>query len=203
MLAGEPHTYLNHPGSAAQQRDAAVRRLARTSVRRSTLRSIILAGRSLVAVVGSLTVLPTAALAQMLFGRARASSPAQCSRSHRSYLHSRYLKEDVYLAFGSWSRYGRWRAGSRDAGAAHRRRRVAPLGRLALGSAGLALGRSTSGSSPSCSRSRSGGARAAPPGGAPPRRRWPRSSAPGPGRRRSSSPPWRGDAAAFTSSAGR
>ncbi len=74
--------------------------------------SIILAGRALVALVGSLTVFPTAALARTLFGRAAGLfAGAVLAFSPLHTLHSRYMKEDVYLTFWVVVGCGRWRDG--------------------------------------------------------------------------------------------
>lgn len=100
ILAGEPHTYLNHPGlllNSVALVCAALRRLGLPL----DGESIILAGRILVAFVGGLTVLPTAALARTLFDRgAGLFAAAALAFSPIHTVHSRYLKEDVYLTFG-------------------------------------------------------------------------------------------------------
>ena len=99
ILAGEPHTYLNHPGmliNSVALLCAALRALGYGL----DLPAIVLAGRNLVALVGTMTVLPTAGLARVLFGRgAGLFAGAAIAFSPLHTIHSRYMKEDVYLTF--------------------------------------------------------------------------------------------------------
>jgi hypothetical protein len=139
VLRGEPHTYLNHPGlllNSVAVVCAALRRLGATL----EANSIILIGRMLVGVAGALTVLPTAALARALFGGAAGLfAGAVVAFAPLHTIHSRYLKEDVYLAL--WVAVGVW-ALARWLGETPARRASTPGHRLlvvALASAGLAM----------------------------------------------------------------
>jgi hypothetical protein len=140
VLAGEPHTYLNHPGLLINS-VVLLCAIWRRFVAALDSTSIILAGRMLVALVGSLTVLPTAALARTLFGGAAGLfAGAAIAFSPLHTLHSRYLKEDVYLTF--WVVVGLW-ALARWLDQPPARRATPESHRLvvaALGSAGLAMG---------------------------------------------------------------
>jgi hypothetical protein len=99
LFVGKFRGYLSHPGLLLDSVAfaAAIRRALGLPIE---VNDVLLTGRWVVALIGALSVWPMAALATMLFGRrAGALAAAMLAVAPLHVVHSRYYKEDVWLAF--------------------------------------------------------------------------------------------------------